>query len=145
MTQQSEPTNQAVIYLRARCIGGSDKRVDAQLAAQRTVCTRIAGQHGASVIREYEAIGGCRNGHVRYIVRVMLDQVAKTKADYIITSGFDRLFRGPADADRELLFAIRQSGATLLSGNTWDVSVPVGLSDDMLAEAHQAGRTGRSA
>jgi DNA invertase Pin-like site-specific DNA recombinase len=145
MTQQSEPKKQAVIYLRARCVGDNDDGVDAHLARQRAVCTRIAEQHGASVIREYEAIGGVRELSVRHVVHVMLDQAAEAHADYVITSVFDRLFRGPAKADRELLLAIRRSGATLLCGSTWDVSAPVGLDDDALAEAHRLFLAGRSA
>jgi DNA invertase Pin-like site-specific DNA recombinase len=135
----------AVVYVRARCIGGSDDGVDAQLAQQRAACTRVAEQHGAAVIHEYEAIGGARDVHVRAIVRDMLDQVAEARADYIITIGFDRLCRGPANADRELLHAIRTSGAALLCGSTWDVYVPSGLSDDVLAEVHTAILSGRSA
>lgn len=136
---------QAVIYLRARCIGGSNEGVDAQLARQRVTCAHIAQQHGATVIREYEAIGGARDSHVRSIVRDMLDQIAEVEAGYVITSGFDRLFRGPAQADRELLRAIREAGATLLWGSTWDVSAAMGPSDDRLAEAHHAIFVGRTA
>jgi DNA invertase Pin-like site-specific DNA recombinase len=128
----------AVIYLRARCVGGSDDGVDVQLAQQRAACTRVAQQHGATVIREHEAIGGARDVHVRAIVRDMLDQVAEARADYIITIGFDRLCRGPATADRELLRAIRDTGATLLCPVTWDVSAPLGPTDDVLAEAQNA-------
>jgi hypothetical protein len=135
----------AVIYLRARCVGGSDVCVDAHLARQQAVCTRVAQQHGAAVIREYETVGGARELSVRHIVRVMLDQAAEARADYVITSSFDRLCRGPAQVDRELLQAIRDTGATLLCGSTWDVSAPVGLSDDALAEVHQAILAGRSA
>jgi hypothetical protein len=145
MTQQSESKKQAVIYLRARCVGGSDDGVDAHLAQQRAVCTRIAEQHGASVIRVYAAIGGARELPVRYVVRVMLDQAAEARADYVVTSSFDRLFRGPSQADRELLLAIRRSGAMLLCGSAWDVSAPTGPSDDALAEAHQALLAGRLA
>lgn len=142
MTKQKK---RAVIYLRARCIGGSDDGVDAQLARQRAVCIRIAEQHGATVIREYEAIGGVRDSHVRYVVSVMLGQAAEAKADYVITSGFDQLCRGPAKADRELMHAIRETWALLLCGSTWDVSVPVGPGDDALAEVHQAILAGGSA
>jgi DNA invertase Pin-like site-specific DNA recombinase len=142
MTKQKK---RAVIYLRARCIGGSDDAVDAQLARQRAVCIRIAEQHGATVIREYEAIGGVRDSHVRYVVSVMLGQAAEAKADFVITSGFDRLCRGPAKADRELLHAIHETGAVLLGGSTWDVSAPTEPGDDALAELHQAILTGRPA
>jgi hypothetical protein len=135
----------AVLYLRARCIGGSDDGVDAQLAQQRAVCTRIAEQRGAAVIREYEAIGGVWDSHVRSIVHAMLDEAAEARADYVITSGFDRLCRGPVEADRKLLRAIREAGATLLCGNTWDMSAPLGPSDDVLAEAQHAILAGRSA
>jgi DNA invertase Pin-like site-specific DNA recombinase len=135
----------AVVYLRARCVGGSDDGVDAQLAQQRAACTRVAQQHGATVIREYETVGGARDSHVRFVVRAMLDQAAEAHADYIITSGFDRLCRGPATADRELLRAIRTCGATLLCGNTWDVSAPLGPIDDVLAETYQAAFAGRPA
>ena len=145
MTQQSRPKKRAVLYLRARCVGHSDDGIDAHLAQQRAVCTQIAEQHGASVIRDYEAIGGTRDGHVRYIVSTMLDQAVEARADYVITCGFDRLFRGPAKADRELLLAIRRSGATLLCGSTWDVSAPIGPSDDLLAEAPYAMVAGRPA
>lgn len=139
MTQQTKKQQKrAVIYLRARCIGSGDDGVDAQLAQQRAACTRIAEQHGAAVLRDYEAIGGVREVHVRAIVRDMLDHAAAARADYIITSGFDRLCRGPVEADRELLRAIRETGAVLLCGNTWDVSAP-------LAQAHQAMITGRPA
>jgi hypothetical protein len=75
----------------------------------------------------------------------MLDQAAEAHADYVITSSFDRLFRGPAQADRALLLAIRKSGATLLCGSTWEVSAPTGPGDDALAEAHQALLAGRLA
>jgi DNA invertase Pin-like site-specific DNA recombinase len=135
----------AVVYVRARCIGGSDDGVDAQLAQQRAACTRVAEQHGAAVIHEYEAIGGARDVHVRAIVRDMLDQVAEAGADYVITIGFDRLCRGPANADRELLHAIRTSGAALLCGSEWDVATPRRFSDDALAEVHTAILSGRSA
>lgn len=145
MTHQSKSKKRAVLYLRARCVGHSDDGIDAHLARQRTACTRIAEQHDASVIRDYEAIGGVRDGHVRYIVSVMLEQTAEAHIDYIITSDFDRLFRGPAKADRELLLAIRKTGATLLCGSAWDVSAPLGPSDDMLAEVHSTTLAGRSA
>jgi DNA invertase Pin-like site-specific DNA recombinase len=145
MTQQPTLTKRAVLYLRARCIGGSDGEVNAQIAQQRSVCTRIAEQHGAWVIREYEATGGAREVHVRSIVRVMLDQIAGIGVDYVITSGFDRLFRGPADTDRELLRAIRRSGATLLCADTGDVSAETRHIDNALAEVHQAILAGRSA
>lgn len=124
MTQQSTQAKRAVLYLRARQVGGRGDEVNAQLAQQRVTCTRVAEQHGASVIREYQTTGGARELHVRSVVRAMLDHVAEAKAEYVITSSFDRLFRGPADADRELLRAIRRSGATLLCANTGDVSVP---------------------
>lgn len=137
MTQQTmKPQKRAVIYLRARCIGGSGDGVDAHVARQRAICTRIAEQHGASVFREYAAIGGARDIHVRAIVRDMLDQVSEARADYVITSGFDRLFRGPADTDRDLMHAIRATGAALLCGSNWDVSPPMGPSDDVRAEAY---------
>jgi DNA invertase Pin-like site-specific DNA recombinase len=114
VTQQTTSQNKrAVTYLRVRCIGGSDDGVDAQLARQRDDCTRVAQQHGATVMHEYAAIGGARDVHVRSVVHTMLDEAAEDRADYIITSGFDRLFRGPATADRKLLRAIRRSGATL--------------------------------
>jgi DNA invertase Pin-like site-specific DNA recombinase len=142
MDQQPIPTKRAVLYLRARCVDHSDDGVDASLARQRAVCTRIAQVHGATVLRDYEAIGGARDGHVRYIVSVMLGQVADGHVDYIITSGFDRLFRGPAKADRKLLRAIRDTGATLLCGSTWDIAVPTGPSDDVLADTYQAMTAG---
>lgn len=145
MTQQSRPKKRAVLYLRARCVGHSDDGVDAHLARQRAICTWIAEQHGASVIRDYEAIGGTRDSHVRYIVNTMLKQAAEARANYVITSSFDRLFRGPAKADRELLLAARKTGATLLCGSTWDVSAPIGPSDDVLAEAPYAMVAGRPA
>lgn len=145
MTQQFDSKKRAVIYLRARCIGDRDDEVDTQLVRQRAVCTRIAEQHGAAVIREYEAIGGTRDSHVRYIVSTMLKQAAEARANYVITSSFDRLFRGPADSDRKLFRAIREAGATLLCGSTWDVSTAAGPSDDMLAEVHSTILAGRPA
>jgi DNA invertase Pin-like site-specific DNA recombinase len=146
MTQQTTLTKRAVIYLRARCVGSSDDGVDeAQLSQQRTACERIAEQHGASVTAEYKAIGGVRDSHVRSVVSGMLDHVAEIKAEYVITSNFDRLCRGPADADRELLLAIRRSGATLLCTDTGDVSAPLGPSDNVLAQAHHAIFAGRLA
>lgn len=145
MTQEATMAKRAVIYLRARSVGDNSEGIDAQLARQRAVCTRIADQHGASVVQDYEAIGGVRDGHVRYIVSVMLRQAAEAKADYVITSGFDRLFRGPADTDRELMRAIRDSGVVLLYGSEWDVAAPGNPSDDVLAETYQAILMGRSA
>ncbi len=145
MTQQTTRTKRAVLYLRARQVGGRGDEVNAQIAQQRSVCTRIAEQHGASVIREYEATGGAREVHVRSVVRVMLDHVTEVKAEYIITSGFDRLFRGPAKADRELMYAIRETGVMLLCGDTWDVSARTGHTDNVQAEAHHAILAGRLA
>jgi DNA invertase Pin-like site-specific DNA recombinase len=145
MSGMTKEKKRAVVYLRARCIGGSDDGVNAQLAQQRALCTRVAEQHGASVIREYEAIGGVREVHVRSVVRAMLDHVAEAKADYIITSNPDRLYRGPAEADRELLRAIRDTGATLLCADTGDVSATTGHCNNVQAEAHHAILAGRSA
>jgi DNA invertase Pin-like site-specific DNA recombinase len=145
VTQQPTQKKRAVIYLRVRCIGGSDEGVDAHLARQRDDCTRVAELRGVSVIREYEAIGGVRDVHVRAIVRDMLDHAAAARADYIITSGFDRLCRGPVEAERELLRAIRETGAVLLCGNAWDVSALLGPTDDVLAETHRAIVAGRPA
>jgi hypothetical protein len=59
--------------------------------------------------------------------------------------GFDRLFRGPAKADRELMHAIRETGAILLCANTGGVSAGTGYSDDALAEVHQVILAGVSA
>lgn len=145
MTQQTARTKRAVLYLRARQVGGRNDGVNAQLAQQRVLCTRVAEQHDATVIHEYAAIGGAREVSVRCVVHVMLDHVTEVKAEYVITSGFDRLFRGPADTDRELLQAIRKSGATLLCADTGDVSTETRHIDDTLAEVHQAILAGRPA
>lgn len=138
MTEQqvSKSRKRAIIYLRARTVGGSGRDVDAQLQRQREACEHIANQQDTAVTHEYKAIGGVRDGHVRAIVSDMLNLAAEARADYIITTAFDRLFRDPANTDRELMRAIRASGAVLLCGNTWDIAVPMGPSDDALAEAH---------
>jgi DNA invertase Pin-like site-specific DNA recombinase len=145
MTQQLDARKRAVLYLRVRQVGGRGDGVNVQLARQRAMCTRVAEQHGATVIHEYAAIGGTREVSVRSVVHVMLDHATEVKAEYVITSGFDRLFRGPADDDRELLQAIRRSGATLLYGDAWDMSAPMGPSHGVLAEAHNAILAGRPA
>lgn len=90
-------------------------------------------------MHEYTAIGGTRSGDVRYIVKIMLDAVARDHVDYVITAGIDRLCRGP-EAEREMLSAIHRSGARLLVGNTFDAAecdpeVPVRLVDDVIAAA----------
>jgi DNA invertase Pin-like site-specific DNA recombinase len=132
--RDDRPGKRAVIYLRTRTVGGSDRHVDAQIDRQREACQRIAEKHGATVVHEYAAIGGTRDPHVRYIVSAMCTGAAKHQADYVITTGLDRLCRGPAEADREILQAIRGSGARLICGSTWDVSLPICSVDD-LAEA----------
>jgi DNA invertase Pin-like site-specific DNA recombinase len=147
-TSRSSPGKRAVIYLRTRTVGGSDRHVDAQVEQQRQACQRIAEAHGATVVREYVAIGGVRDPHVRYIVSSMCQGAAEHQADYVITTGLDRLCRGPAEADREVLQAIWDSGARLICGSTWDVDLPVRSIDNLAEAVHRpwlaqaaAGRT----
>jgi DNA invertase Pin-like site-specific DNA recombinase len=132
--RDGRPAKRAVIYLRTRTVGGTDRHVDAQLDRQRQACQRIAEAHGGTVVHEYTAIGGTRDPHVRYIVSALCQGAAEHQADYVITAGLDRLCRGPAKADREVMQAIRDSGARLICGLTWDIALP-GPSIDDLAEA----------
>jgi DNA invertase Pin-like site-specific DNA recombinase len=129
-----QPARRAVLYLRTRTVGGDDQMVDADLERQRIACQHVARRHGAHVVHEYAAIGGARDVHVRSIVGTMLTAVARDHVDYVITTGIDRLCRGPARADRELMNTIRRSGARLLCPRTWDV-LPPRLDIDDLAEA----------
>lgn len=137
--QDNRPAKRAVLYLRTRTVGGDDSQVDAQLERQRVACQQIARRHGAHVVHEYAAIGGTRDGHVRYIVSTMLTAAARDHVDYVITTNIDRLCRGPAEADRDVMRAIQESGARLLCPLTWDVSAPRCSIDD-LAEATRQPR-----
>lgn len=136
----TEPAKRAVMYLRARTICSSDHFVDAQLDWQRAAYQEVAKHYGTRIVHEYVAIGGARDNRVRHIVSIMLDAVSHDRVDYVITAGIDRLSRGPAQAEQELLSAIRRSGARLLVGNTFDAetydpAVPVRLVDDVITAA----------
>lgn len=128
----------AVVYLRTRTVGGDDSQVDADLARKRAACQQVARQLGAHVVHEYAAIGGTRDGHVRYIVSTMLDAVARDRVDYVITTSIDRLCRGPAEADRDVMRAVQESGARLLCPVTWDMSTLCRRIDDMAEAARQS-------
>lgn len=134
-----QPAKRAVLYLRTRTVGGNDQMADADLERQRVACQQVARQYGAQVIHEYTAVGGARDGHVRTIVGTMLTAVARDQVDYVITTGIDRLCRGPAQADQELMSTIRRSGARLLCPRSWDV-LPERVDIDALAEAARRPR-----
>lgn len=140
----TQPAKRAVMYLRTRTVGGDDQMVDADLERQRIACQQVAREYGAEVVHEYAAIGGARDGHVRCIVGTMLTAVARDQVDYVVTTGIDRLCRGPAQADQELMSTVRHSGARLLCPRTWDV-LPPRLDIDDLAEAARRPRLRRAA
>jgi|SRR5579863_5507713 len=138
-TSRSSPGKRAISYLRTRTVGGDDRAIQAQFAAQRAVCQHLAEVYGATIVQEYAAIGGTRDGHVRYIVSAMCKGAKEHQADYVITADMDRLCRGPAEADQEVLDRIRASGARLLCGTLWDAAPFGPFMDAMISTARRLG------
>jgi DNA invertase Pin-like site-specific DNA recombinase len=140
MKQRSTlPAKRAVLYLRTRIVGSDNRLTDAALERQRLACEQVAKRNGIHIVHEYAVVGGARDSYVRYIVSLMLDAVTRDHVDYVITTGIDRLCRGPAEADRKLLATIRRSGASLLCSSTWDIPGRGRLIDDVVTGVHTSG------
>ncbi|HEY2574867.1 MAG TPA: recombinase family protein [Streptosporangiaceae bacterium] len=138
-TPRSRPGKRAISYLRARTVNGDDRYISGQFAAQRAVCQHLADVYGANIVQEFTAVGGAREPYVRHIVNIMCQHAAAEHADYVITANLDRLCRGPAEADDEVLHAIDDSGARLLCGTIWDAAPPGPHMDSLISAARRFG------
>jgi site-specific DNA recombinase len=125
----STDTKRAVIYLRVSSASQADKDFDAEgfsIPGQREACVREADKLGAEVVDEYIDRGESARTAKRPALRAMLDRLTRGGIDYVIVHKVDRLARNRAD-DIEIVMAIRQAGAQLVSATESIDETPSGL------------------
>lgn len=119
----------AVIYLRVSSSQQADKDFNKEgfsIPGQRDACQREADKLGAQVADEYIDRGESATTAKRPALRAMLDRLKRGDIDYVIVHKVDRLARNRAD-DVEIVMAIRQSGAQLVSVTENIDETPSGL------------------
>lgn len=121
----------AVIYLRVSSAQQADKDFDVEgysIPGQREACARKAGQLSAAIPDDGEFIERGESGTTtkRPALRAMLERIKRGDIDYVIVHKVDRLARNRAD-DIEIVMAIRQAGAQLVSVTENIDETPAGL------------------
>ncbi len=122
-------SKRALLYLRVSTVRQASKGGEAEgysIPAQRSACTRKAGELGAVVVDEYVDAGASARSADREALQRMLERLSRQHdADYVIVHKVDRLARDRHD-DVTIRLAIHQAGAALVSATEQIDDTPAG-------------------